>query len=387
MPGALQDLRVIDFTHALAGPFCVMLLGHLGADIIKVEPPNGDEFRRLWMPPGATVDAYESLWINVNKRSIVLNLKTPQGVELARRLIAQADVLVENYQKGVMERFGLDYDSVKVLNPRLIYACSRGYGEWGPYANYGNTAASNNSIAGWLQSAWKNNGATGSKTLGIGDEAAGVSIALGILAALHARERTGEGQKVEVSMQEAVLGFMTSSLHEHFTGVLVGNRPMKVADGYFTLRVPEMSDAGWAEVARLMGRNDLLQDPRFVTAAARRQHRSELEELVRTWASGKTRQEIWDGLRELDYFGAPVLSVGEVMEDRHIKERRAFVKRDHPTAGPTTLLAPWIHLSKTPTSIHDDAPAIGQHTEEVLGGQLGLSKSELADLRAQGVIK
>jgi len=387
MPGALQDVRVIDFTHALAGPFCVMLLGHLGADIIKVEPPTGDEFRRLWMPPGATIDAYESLWINVNKKSIVLNLKTPKGVELARRLVAGADVLVENYQKGVMERFGLDYDSIKALNPRLIYACSRGYGEHGPYANYGNTAASNNSIAGWTDSAWKNNGATGTKTLGIGDEAAGVSIALGILAALHARERTGEGQKVEVSMQEAVLGFMTSSMHEHFTGNSVGNRPMKVADGYFTLRVPEMSDSVWMQVAHLIGPNDLLQDRRFVTAAARRQHRAALEELVRTWASGKTRQEVWDGLRELDYFGAPVLSIGEVMEDPHIKERRAFIERDHPTAGPTTLLAPWIHLSKTPPSIHDDAPVIGQHTDEVLGGLLGLTRGELSDLRAQGVVK
>ena len=387
MPGALQDLRVIDFTHALAGPFCVMLLGHLGADIIKVEPPNGDEFRRLWMPPGATVDAYESLSINVNKKSIVLNLKTPKGVELARRLIERADVLVENYQKGVMERFGLDYDSVKAINPRLIYACSRGYGEWGPYAKYGNTAASNNSIAGWLHSAWKNNGATGTKTLGIGDEAAGVSIALGILAALHARERTGEGQKVEVSMQEAVLGFMISSLHEHFTGVSVGNRPMKVADGYFTLRVPEMSDTVWSAVTRLMNRNDLVQDPRFATTAARRQNRAEVEELVRAWASGKTRRDIWDGLRELDYFGAPVLSVGEVMEDRHIKERRAFIEREHPTAGPTTLLAPWIHLSRTPTAIHHDAPTIGQHTDEVIGGELGLSSQELADLRAEGVVK
>ena len=385
MPGALQDLRVIDFTHALAGPFCVMLLGHLGADIIKVEPPNGDEFRRLWMQPGATTDAYESLHINVNKKSIVLNLKTPKGVEIARKLIARADVLVENYQKGVMERFGLDYDSIRTLNPRLIYACSRGYGEWGPYANYGNTAASNNSIAGWTHSAWKNNGAPGTKTLGVGDEAAGVSIALGILAALHARERTGEGQKVEVSMQEAVLGFMTSSLHEHFTGNSVGNRPMKVADGYFTLRVPEMNDAVWAQAAPLIGGNELLNDPRFSTAAARRRHRSELEQIVRTWASGKTRQEIWDGLRELDYFGAPVLSVGEVMEDRHIKERRAFIERDHPTAGPITLLAPWIHLSKTPTSIHHDAPAIGQHTDEVLG-ELGLTSTELQELRMEGVI-
>jgi crotonobetainyl-CoA:carnitine CoA-transferase CaiB-like acyl-CoA transferase len=338
------------------------------------------------MQPGATTDAYESLWINVNKKSIVLNLKNQKGVEIARKLIARADVLVENYQKGVMERFGLDYDSVKALNPRLIYACSRGYGEWGPYATYGNTAASNNSIAGWTHSAWKNNGAPGTKTLGVGDEAAGVSIALGILAALHARERTGEGQKVEVSMQEAVLGFMTSSLHEHFTGNSVGNRPMKVADGYFTLRVPEMSDSVWAQVAHLVSPNDLPRDPRFTTVAARRQHRVELEEIVRTWASGKTRQEIWDGLRELDYFGAPVLSIGEVLEDRHIKERRAFIERDHPTAGPTTLLAPWIHLSKTPTSIHHDAPGIGQHTDEVLAG-LGLTTADLADLRSHGVIK
>jgi len=387
MPGALSDIRVIDFTHALAGPFCVMLLGHLGADIVKVEPPNGDDFRHMWMEPGATKDAYESLSINVNKKSIVLNLKTKKGVDLARRLIAQSDVLVENYQKGVMERFGLDYESIKSLNSRLIYACSRGYGEWGPYANYGNTAASNNSIAGWLDSAWKYNGAPGTKTLGIGDEACGVSIALGILAALHAREQTGEGQKIEVSMQEAVIGFMISTLHEHFTGNRVGNSPMKVADGYFTLRVPDMNDAVWTQVAKLMGRSELLNDTRFATVAARRQNRSELEQIVKTWAGGKTRQEIWDGLRELDYFGAPVLSIGEVIEDQHIKERKAFIERNHPAFGPTTLLAPWIHLSKTPTSIRDDAPAIGQHTDEVLGGRLGVSKAELSELRAEGVIK
>jgi crotonobetainyl-CoA:carnitine CoA-transferase CaiB-like acyl-CoA transferase len=176
-------------------------------------------------------------------------------------------------------------------------------------------------------------------------------------------------------------------MHEYFTGNSVGNRPMKVADGYFTLRVPEMSDSVWAQVAKLIGQDGLLQDLRFATAAARRQHRVDLEEVVRTWASGKTRQEIWDGLRDLDYFGAPVLSIGEVIEDRHIKERRAFIERDHPTAGPTTLLAPWIHLSKTPTSIHHDAPAIGQHTNEVLTGLLGLTAAELDDLRTQGVVK
>jgi crotonobetainyl-CoA:carnitine CoA-transferase CaiB-like acyl-CoA transferase len=387
MPGALQDLRVIDFTHALNGPFCTMLLGHLGAEIIKIEPPSGDRFRRSWMPRDAKKDAYEFLWINVNKKSVVLNLKSERGVELARRLIAGADVLVENFQQGTMERFGLDYDSLKGLNPRLIYACSRGYGESGPYAAYGNTAQSNNSMTGWTHTSWGYSGAPGKKALGIGDEAAGVSMALGILAALHARERTGEGQKIVVSMQEAVLGFMISSMHEYFSGIDVGNLPVPVADGFFTLRVPDISDGIWSKLAHLMERDDLVQDPRFVTAAARRQYQSELEELIKGWARGKTRQELWDGLRGLDYFGAPVLSIREVLEDPHIKSRQAFIQRDHPTAGPTTLLAPWIHLSKTPPSIREDAPAIGQHTNEVLEGVLGLSRGELGELRAQGVIK
>src|SRR5499426_585465 len=387
MPGALQDLRVIDFTHALNGPFCTMLLGHLGAEIIKIEPPSGDRFRRSWMPRDSKKDGYEFLWINVNKKSVVLNLKSERGVDLARQLITRADVLVENFQKGTMERFGLDYESLKALNPRLIYACSRGYGETGPYAHYGNTAQSNNSMTGWTHTQWGYSGAPGKKALGIGDEAAGVSMCVGILAALHARERTREGQKIVVSMQEAVLGFMISSMHEYFTGIDVGNLPVPVADGFFTLRVPEISDQVWSKLARLMERNDLVQDPRFMTVAARRQHQAALEELIKAWARGKTRQELWDGLRNLDYFGAPVLSTREVLEDPHIKSRQAFIERDHPTAGPTTLLAPWIHMSKTPAGIRDDSPAIGQHTHEVLGGLLGLSKAELGDLRAQGVIK
>jgi crotonobetainyl-CoA:carnitine CoA-transferase CaiB-like acyl-CoA transferase len=136
-----------------------------------------------------------------------------------------------------------------------------------------------------------------------------------------------------------------------------------------------------------MNRDDLIEDARFASAPARRQHRSELYELIRAWMRGKTRQELWDGLRNIDYFGAPVLSMGEVMEDPHIKERRAFIERNHPSAGPTKLLAPWIHMSGTPASIHSDSPAIGQHTDEVLTGILGLQRVELAELRSEGVVK
>ncbi len=387
MPGALDDIRVIDFTHALNGPFCTMMLGHMGAEIIKIEPPAGDGFRRSWMPPDSKIDAYEFLWINVNKKSVVLNLKTERGIELARQLIARADVLVENYHVGQMEKFGLGYDALKATYPRLIYACSRGFGETGPYAHYGSTAQTNNSMTGWTHTGWKYSGAPGTKALGIGDEAAGVSMVCGILAALHARERTGEGQRIVVSMQEALMGFMISEFHEHFVGIEVGNYPIPVADGYFTLRIPDLGDGGWVKLAKLMNCEDLIRDARFASAPARRQNRAELHALIKSWARGKTRQELWDGLRHIDYFGAPVLSIGEAMEDPHIKERKAFIERNHPAAGPAKLLAPWIHMSKTPASIHHDAPAIGQHTDEVLGGLLGLAATELGDLRGQGVIK
>jgi crotonobetainyl-CoA:carnitine CoA-transferase CaiB-like acyl-CoA transferase len=387
MSGALDDIRVIDFTHALNGPFCTMMLGHMGAEIIKIEPPAGDGFRRSWMPPNSKIDGYEFLWINANKKSVVLNLKDPRGADLARRLIAKADVVVENYHTGTMEKFGLGYADLKKVNPRIIYSCSRGFGESGPYKDYGSTAHTNNSMTGWTHTGWGYSKAPGTKAIGIGDEAAGVSMVCGILAALHARQRTGEGQRIVVSMQEALLGFMISEFHEHFIGIEIGNKPVPVADGYFTLRIPDLSDSGWVKLAKLMERDDLIEDARFANAPARRQHRSELYDLICSWIRGKTRQELWNGLRHIDYFGAPVLSMGEVIEDPHIKERNAFIDRNHPTAGPVKLLAPWIHMSETPASIRADSPAIGQHTDDVLEGILGLSAGELSALRAESVIK
>jgi len=168
MPGALEDIRVIDFTHALNGPFCTMMLGHMGAEIIKIEPPAGDGFRRSWMPPNSKIDGYEFLWINANKKSVVLNLKDPRGADLARQLIAQADVVVENYHTGTMEKFGLGYDDLKKINPRIIYSCSRGFGESGPYKDYGSTAHTNNSMTGWTHTGWNYSGAPGTKAIGIG---------------------------------------------------------------------------------------------------------------------------------------------------------------------------------------------------------------------------
>ncbi|HEY8694124.1 MAG TPA: CoA transferase [Chloroflexota bacterium] len=385
MPGALEDVRVLDFTHALNGPFCTMLLGHLGAEIIKIEPPQGDNFRRIWMPPNSPVDAWEFMNVNTNKKSVAIDLKNSRGQELARRLIALSDVLVENYHTGALDRFGLGYEAIRELNPRLIYACTRGYGEDGPYASYGSTAGTNNGMTGWTHTAWLYGNNEGTRAHGIGDEGAGVSMALGILAALHARDRTGQGQKIEVSMQEAVLGFMTTRFHEHYTGNKVGFDPVKVGDGWFTLRVPEMSDQKWRELAAILGVG--ADDPRFASDDLRRKNGKELHALLLDWTRDRTRQEIWDKLQGIGYVGAPVLAVEEVMQDQHVKARKAFSHYEHPVAGPLTLLNPWIRMSETPSSIRAMAPRLGEHTDSVLTDVLGLATGEVEDLRASSVVR
>ena len=385
MPGALEDVRVLDFTHALNGPFCTMLLGHLGAEIIKIEPPQGDNFRRIWMPPNSPVDAWEFMNVNTNKKSVAIDLKNSRGQELARRLIALSDVLVENYHTGALDRFGLGYEAIRELNPRLIYACTRGYGEDGPYASYGSTAGTNNGMTGWTHTALLYGNNEGTRAHGIGDEGAGVSMALGILAALHARDRTGQGQKIEVSMQEAVLGFMTTRFHEHYTGNKVGFDPVKVGDGWFTLRVPEMSDQKWRELAAILGVG--ADDPRFASDDLRRKNGKELHALLLDWTRDRTRQEIWDKLQGIGYVGAPVLAVEEVMQDQHVKARKAFSHYEHPVAGPLTLLNPWIRMSETPSSIRAMAPRLGEHTDSVLTDVLGLATGEVEDLRASSVVR
>jgi crotonobetainyl-CoA:carnitine CoA-transferase CaiB-like acyl-CoA transferase len=369
----LEDIRVLDFTHALNGPFCTMLLGQLGAEIIKVELPGGDDFRHTWMPPGSSEDGYGFLAVNTNKRSVVLNLRTAGGQDLARRLIAVSDVLVENDAQGTMETFGLGYDALTALNPRLIYACVRGSDEAGPYARYGSLASVEHGM-------------------GTADELAGVSLAVGILAAITARDQTGEGQRIDVVTPDALLGFGVMEMHSHFSGRFaaykVGSErgPTQVADGEFTLRAPEISDENYRRLALTMGREDLVDDPRFALAPDRRKNLKVLDEIVLEWAQGQRRQELWDKLRNLGYFGAPLLSLAEVLEDPHIQARQAFVQREHPVAGEITLLVPWIRMSETPAAIRRVAPTLGQHTDEVLRGVLGLSQSEIDQLRAQAVI-
>jgi crotonobetainyl-CoA:carnitine CoA-transferase CaiB-like acyl-CoA transferase len=386
MTGPLAGVRVLDLTHVLNGPFGTGLLARMGAEVLKIEYGEGDRFRHAWMPTDATRDGYEFLSVNANKKGITINLKHAKGKQLFRRLVEKSDVVAENFTVGVMDRLGLGYEALREINPRIIYACSRGYGEDGPYAHVRANAGTIMAMSGWQHAAQGLAGKPGMKAMGIGDEAAGVSLALGICGALYAREVMGRGQKIEVSMQEALMGFMTSAFHTHFENRPVGSRPKPCADGHYAFHVPDMTDDLWRKLSASMGSPELAEDPRFATVSARRENYQEFEAVVSEWVRGKTRQELWETFSAFGLSSAPVLSIGEAIEDPHIKERRAFVQVEHPRAGTVTLLAPWIRFSETPSAITRAAPLIGADNHAVYGELLGLSEAEVDQLAAEGAI-
>jgi crotonobetainyl-CoA:carnitine CoA-transferase CaiB-like acyl-CoA transferase len=384
--GSLSGVRVIDLTHVLNGPFCTMLLAHMGAEVLKIEYGEGDRFRHAWMPLDAGHDGYEFLVVNANKKGITLNLKHEKGKEIFIELVGRADVVVENFSVGVMDRLGLSYPVLREVNPRLIYATSKGYGEDGPYAHIRANAPTIMASTGWTNAVWELSGRKGTFPQGIGDEAAGVSMALGIVAALYAREQTGLGQKIEVSMQEALLGFMVGNFHTLFEHQPIGTLPMQCADGYVAFHLPDMQDGQWASFATAMGHPDTAGDPRFATVASRREHYAEWDELVASWVKAATRDQLAQVFRATGISAAPVLELAEVLGDEHLRAREAFLDVEDPRAGTVKMLRPWIRFSETPAAITSSAPSMGQHNGEVYGGLLGMGDADLADLREDGVI-
>ena len=226
----------------------------------------------------------------------------------------------------------------------------------------------------------------GAKTPSLGDETAGVSMCMGVLAALYNREKTGKGQKIEVSMHEAILGFMVSSLHMHFEKQEVGPAPKPCNDGYYYFHVPDMTDDAWAKLTGALGDASLAKDPRFLTVRNRQRNYAAVEDSISDLVSRKSRQEVWEVMSSLGLASAPVLTVGESVEDKHLKARGAFVEIDHPEAGKVKILAPWVRFSDTPGAITSPAPLMGQHNREVFGRILGLSAQEIDALEEKKII-
>ena len=407
MSQALEGIRIIDFTHDQAGPSCTQMLAWLGADVIKIErPPHGDRARTLWNADNPDIDSFFFLLLNSNKRSTVIDLKTDEGKEIARRLIKECDVVAENLGPGVMERLGLGYEAVKALNPRAVYASVKGFGSYGPYSGFkcfepvAQATSGAMSVTGVADGPPMLNGAN------IGDSGTGMHLAMAILAALVQRGRTGEGQLVEVAMQEAVLNLTRVK----FTQTLVNGQPLartgnrslsgsyadlvRCAGGqgkdggvneYVYMMLPPDNPQTFQAMTQIIGRPDLRDDDRFNTPPARARNSAALTEIIEGWARSHDKREVMKAFAGRGIPCGAVLDTAEVLSDAHLRERGTIVDLDHPTRGRfSTIISP-LRLSESPVEARR-APLYGEHNEEVLRDLAGYTPQEIAALREKGVI-
>jgi crotonobetainyl-CoA:carnitine CoA-transferase CaiB-like acyl-CoA transferase len=376
----LSGIRVADFTRVLTGPFCTMLLGDLGADVIKIEPPGGDDTRG-WGPPfqesGEARESSYFLSVNRNKRSVELDLKAPEGMEAARKLIAGSDVLVENFRPGTLDRLGLGWETLHSGHPRLIYASISGFGLSGPYRD----RAGYDVIAQGMGGMMSYNGEVGGPPLRVGvavaDVFAGSLITQAILAALFQRERTGRGERVDVNLLESVIALGSSQVGRYLaTGeipVPVGNDHRSIVpygtvacgDGFVNIAVG--NDALWRRFCAALELGELGADPRFATNEGRVEHRTELDTLMLGGLARFTRQDIMERLERAGVPCGPVYDMAEVFADPHVQARGVAVDIEHASLGHTTVTSPPWEIAGRSLPVRRAPPTLGQHTAEVLG--------------------
>lgn len=400
--GALDGLRVIDFTQMLAGPFCTMLLADLGADVLKVEPLDGDSTRRSGpFPPGDSVQAFGGYFqsVNRNKRSIAVDLKAADGRALVRRLVADAHVVVENFRIGVMDRLGLSYESLLAVNPRLVYGCVRGFGDPRTGASpYGSWLAFDivAQAVGGLMSITGPAGQPMKVGPGVGDIVPGMLAALGIVAAVRHADQTGQGQMVDVAMYDAVLSLCERIIYQYSYSDEVsqpqGNThpflcPFDVfptRDGSVTIAAP--FDHLWRDLCAAIDRPELADDPRFATNPERVQHCTEVRATITAWTQRHTKAEVTTALAGRVPCG-PVNTVVDIMADPHVAAREMLAMVDHPGYSGTLAIAGTpIKMTATPGGVRSRAPLLGEHTTETLT-QLGYDRAQIAELHERGIIR
>ena len=392
--GALHGLVVLDLSSQLSGPYCAMLLGDLGAGVIKVEHPVGGDAARLGAPH-VRGESAPFMTVNRNKRSITVDLKAPDGTALVRRLAARADVVLENWRPGTAARLGLGYDDVRRLNPRVIYCSISGFGQTGPYASRGGFDRIAQGMSGLMSINGEEDGPPLVVPIPIADIGTGMFGLIGILAALAYRARTGDGQAVDASLLETPIAW---SVYEAAAFFATGEVPRRLGQGHRTnapyqafrtadgwINLGGGSQQLWRDICAVLGVEPLTDDPRFATPALRVQHRKELEALLQPrFLSAPT--SVW--LEKLEAAGVPagpILSYDQVFTDPHVKARAMAVEVDHARAGRTRVLGIPFKLSQTPGAVRRPAPTLGQHTDEILG-ELGYDSAAIADLRARKVV-
>jgi formyl-CoA transferase len=399
----LEGLRVVDLTRALAGPFCTMMLGDLGADVIKVERPGYGDESRGWGPPfvGEPYGPYpgESAYFlaaNRNKRSITVNLKSSAGQEIVRRLAAEADALVENFRTGTLDEMGLGYEALLAVNPRLVYCSISGYGRSGPYSERPGYDFVIQAEGGMMGITGPEEGPPYRVGIPIVDITAGMFAATAILAALRARDLTGRGQLVDLSLLDSQAALLTNVASNYLIG---GEAPRRLGnahpnitpyeafrarDRWFALAAA--NNRQWQVLCQVLDRPDLMTDPRFADNGARVAHRAELRAILEEAFGARDAGEWLDALRQAGLPCGPINTVPEVFDHPQAEARGMVLEAEHPTAGSLRFPGFPYKLSETPAALRQPPPQLGRHTEQVLADLLGYSTADVATLREQGVV-
>jgi crotonobetainyl-CoA:carnitine CoA-transferase CaiB-like acyl-CoA transferase len=391
----LAGIRVLDLTRVLAGPFCTMMLGDMGAEVIKLEEPGKGDDTRSW-PPFVGGEATYFMAVNRNKRSLTLNLKAPAGQEIFRKLVGKSDVVVENFRPGTMDKLGFGYKALASLNPRLVYCSISGFGESGPDAQRAGYDLIVQGESGIMDITGFPETPPAKVGTSIADLVAGMNAAHGIVLALHARTKTRRGQKVEIGMLDGMAALLTYQAALYFGTKarptrrgnahpsIVPYEVFKAADAYLTLGVA--NNSLWERCCQALERADLVKDPRFDTEAHRVEHRDVLVALLNEILGARSADE-W--LKRLEAAGVPagrIKTVAEVCESEHLKARNMIVRLPHPSAGGVTVMGVPIKLHATPGAARTAPPRLGQHTAAVLEKIAGVKRAAIARLRRDGVV-
>jgi crotonobetainyl-CoA:carnitine CoA-transferase CaiB-like acyl-CoA transferase len=394
--GPLQGMRVIELAHIMAGPVCGLMLADMGADVIKVEKPSGDDSRRF-VPPEINGESAAYMMMNRNKRGIALNLKDPDAVDVLRKLLSEADVVIENYRTGTMERLGLGYDDLVKINPRLIYCEISGFGRTGPYADRGGFDLIAQGMAGLMSITGEGPGRPPVKVAApISDINSGILAAMGVSAAYANMLRTGQGQKVDTSLYEAAIvqtywqsaiAFATGEKPEPLGSAHPLNAPyqaFQTQDGW--INVGAANQSNWLRFLDVIGAPELNDDPKFASNEARKRNLPELVEILNGYLR-KDTSEVWlDRMEKAKLPAGPINDILQMHDDPQTRARDMVLTLDHPRAGKVDAIGHPVKFSRTPASITRAAPILGQHSREILR-EIGLDAARIeALIDAQAVI-
>jgi formyl-CoA transferase len=394
--GPLDGVRVLDLTRVVAGPYCSMFLGDLGAEVVKVEQPGVGDDTRGWGPPFAGGESAYYLCINRNKKSLTLDLKSKSGVELLRALAEHADVIIENFRPGTMERLGVGEEELRALNPRLIYASLTGFGADGPMSDWPGYDLIVQAWGGLMSITGTPDGEPVKVGVAIIDLVAGLMLGKAITAALFAREKIGIGQRIDTSLLEAEVASLINVGSNYLVSGKIPSRwgnahpnivpyqNFKTANGYLVIGVA--SEVIWKRFCQAIGRADLGGDARFVNNSKRVENRGELIALLSELFLTRSNEDWFKLLTEAEVPCAPVQSIDQVFQAPQVLQREMLTEVEHPTAGQVRMAGIPVKFSVTPASVRMPPPLLGQHSAEILQDWLGMSAAAIDDLKKKRVI-